>query len=256
MVRLWGPVLARISQESGVKLKFRTAKDIPTFESELLNGAYDFSYMNPYHYVIFSQHPKYKAFAKAKDKRIQGIIVVREDSPIESLEELHEQQVAFPSPAAFAATLLPYAHMCAQDIFYRPSYVKSHDSVYRAVANGVFIAGGGVQRTLNSMDPEIREQLKVFWKSEKFTPHAFASHPRVPDKEIQKVRAAMLRLSEDEDFLTLVSKLRMKGFVSAENHEWDDVRQLNLTVLNNLIEPFMTPIPQQSFPTTPIDVES
>ena len=129
MVRLWGPVLARISEESGIKLKFKTAKDIPTFEGEVLNGAYDFSYMNPYHYLIFSQHPKHEAFAKAKNKRIQGIIVVRKDSSIMSLEELHEQEVAFPSPAAFAATLLPYAHMCEEEIFYRPSYVKSHDSV-------------------------------------------------------------------------------------------------------------------------------
>jgi phosphonate transport system substrate-binding protein len=256
MVRLWGPVLAKISKKSGVKLKFRTAKNIPTFETEVLAGSYDFSYMNPYHYVIFNQHPKYQAISRAKDKKIQGIVVVRKDSPIESLDELHEQPVAFPAAASFAATLLPYAHMCVQGIFYQPTYVKSHDSVYRAVAKGVFVAGGGVQRTLNSLEPEIREQLKVFWKSEKFTPHAIAYHPRVPSEIHEKVQGAMIELSDDQEFLDLLSKLRMKGFVEAHDSDWDDVRKLNITILNGLIAPFVTKIPSQSFPSNSDDQTS
>jgi len=47
------------------------------------------------------------------------------------------------------------------DIEFEPNYVKSHDSVYRAVAAGLFPAGGGVTRTFNSLDPAIREDLRI-----------------------------------------------------------------------------------------------
>ena len=41
----------------------------------------------------------YQAVARARDKRIRGIIVVPKDSPIESLAELDGKELAFPAPA-------------------------------------------------------------------------------------------------------------------------------------------------------------
>ena len=50
----WGPVIKQIASVAGLDLKFMTTKDIPTFEACLAKGAYDFAYMNPYHYVTFN----------------------------------------------------------------------------------------------------------------------------------------------------------------------------------------------------------
>ena len=43
LARLWSPILAYLSEQSGVKLQFTTAKDIPTFEKRLADGEYDFA---------------------------------------------------------------------------------------------------------------------------------------------------------------------------------------------------------------------
>ncbi|OOZ38192.1 hypothetical protein BOW53_16320 [Solemya pervernicosa gill symbiont] len=149
LARLWGPFLKQLGELSGYEIRFRTATDIPTFEQRVSLGEYDLAYMNPYHYTVFHRSPGYMAFAKERDKQIQGIVIVHKDSPITQISDLDKQVVAFPSPGAFAASILPRAEFARSGIDVTPTYVTSHDSVYRAVAAGLKPAGGGVLRTLN-----------------------------------------------------------------------------------------------------------
>lgn len=161
LARLWTPILNHLSARTGYRLSFKTAPDIPTFEQRLARGDYDMAYMNPYHYTVFNQSPGYVAFAKEKDKHIRGIIVVRKDSGHKDLVEFAGQTLAFPSPGAFAASILPHAHFKKMSIPFTPNYVMSHDSVYRAVAKGLYPAGGGVIRTFRNMDPAVSDQLRI-----------------------------------------------------------------------------------------------
>lgn len=232
LARLWAPLLAKVSTDAGIRLQFATAPNIPTFEERLADGHYDFAYMNPYHYTVFHESPGYRALAKARDKRIKGIIVVRKDDPIEQLGELDGTSLAFPAPAAFAASILPRAQLSSLNLAFQPVYVSSHDSVYRTVAMGLFPAGGGVIRTFNNVAREIREQLRILWKSDGYTPHAIAAHPRVEPHAFERIQAALVRLDEDESGVGLLEKLKINGLVAATNADWDDVRGLNIELLS------------------------
>ena len=236
LARLWTPILARISKQSGHKIVFRTAKNIPTFEKALAAGNYDFSYMNPYHYTVFSKSPGYVAFARQANKRIRGIVVVRKDSKLKDLKELSNAQIAFPAPAAFAASVLPRAKLTNDGIPFTPRYVSSHDSVYRTVAKGLFPAGGGIQRTLGNVAPDVREQLRVLWTSDGFTPHAFATHPGVDSDVAQKIADAFIDLGKDADGKALLKSINFKGIERAADGDWDDVRALGIDLLANLIK--------------------
>ena len=235
LAKLWTPIFNYISRESGVDIRFATTKNIPVFESRLAKGEYDFSYMNPYHYTVFSQIPGYRAFAHQKNKKIKGIIVVKKDSDISSLHELDQQSLAFPSPAAFAASVLPQAQLQRDNITYQPRYVSSHDSVYLAVSRGLFLAGGGVLRTFNNTDAEVRDNLKILWTTKTYTPHAFAAHPRVPQEKVEKVRRAFIRMNDSEEGQALLRSINFKGMQAAENGDWDDVRGLGIDLLKQLV---------------------
>jgi len=234
LVKLWGPILQKLSEESGVRIQFATAPDIPTFEQRLKQGMYDFSYMNPYHFTVFNEKPGYQALAKAKDKRIKGIIVVRKDSTISNLKQLENTDMAFPAPAAFAASILPRAHLAASGIKIRPQYVSSHDSVYLNVAKGIYSAGGGVMRTFNNMDQSTKDQLRILWITQGYTPHAIAAHPRVASETAEKIQKALLNLGNSADGEMLLKAIKLKGFISASNADWDDVRGLKINLLNDL----------------------
>ncbi|MBD8877170.1 phosphate/phosphite/phosphonate ABC transporter substrate-binding protein [Roseibium polysiphoniae] len=225
LAQVWVPILAEIEKETGYKLRFTTAKDIPTFETCLATKAYDFAYMNPYHYTVVHETAGYEAFAHQADKKLKGILVARADSQPGDLGQLNQQAIAFPSPAAFGASVIPRAELTAQNIEFEPVYVKSHDSVYRAVALGLFPAGGGVMRTFNNLPDDLKSQLKIIYQTDAYTPHAFTTSPSLPQEVRGKVIAAMMQLED----ASLLKPLGMTGFVSASNETWDDVRALQLT---------------------------
>ena len=230
LARLWTPICKYLSKQTGYRFVFKTAKDIPTFEKRLAAGEYDIAYMNPYHYTVFSIDPGYRAIAKETNKRIQGIIVVKKDSPYQSIAELSGKTLAFPAPAAFAASVLPRAYLKTNQIEISPRYVRSHDSVYLTVSKGLYPAGGGIQRTFNNMPESIRQQLRILWKTPGYTPHAFAVHPRLPAAVVRDIAGALIAMSTNEEGGNLLKNLNFNPIGSAKDEDWDDVRELGIAL--------------------------
>lgn len=233
LAQLWTPILEHVSKSSGHQLTFATAKNIPTFEARLREGAYDFAYMNPYHYTVFSQSPGYRALAKRKNQKIRGILVAHKDSDIQNLEDLNNQTLAFPSPAAFAATILPQAQLRAAGVEFKAQYVSSHDSVYLTVAKSLFPAGGGVVRTLNNTAENVNNNLRILWQTDAYTPHAIAAHPSIPASVIEDIQTALQTMGNTEKGKQLLNSIKIKnGLEAANDSDWDDVRALDIQLLN------------------------
>lgn len=227
LAKLWSPIIQYIEEDSQVDLRFATTRNINTFEKRMDVGKYDFVYMNPYQYTIYNERHGYLAFAKAKKKRLKGILVVAKDSPYRTINDLNNSELAFPSNA-FAANLVPRAVLTKNNLDFSSKYVSSHDSVYRNIARGRYPAGGGVMRTFNNASPEYKNKLRVLWKSDGYTPHAFAAHPRVPQAIVDKVQKALLKMEQDPQGKALLKNIRFKGIEKGTDREWDDVRALNI----------------------------
>lgn len=230
LAQLWGPIIEEISSKSAIKIKFATAPDIPAFEQRLSEGKYDIAYMNPYHYVVFNQSMGYQALAKARDKQIKGIMVVAKNSEFKQFSDLNKSTLAFPAPAAFAASILTQSDLRKNNISFTPKYVSSHDSVYRAVAKGIYPAGGGVLRTFNNVDPNIRAQLNILSTTKGYTPHAIAIHPNIKPEQAIKIQQALITMDQSESGRALLSSIKIKGFEHAHDADWDDIRALELSI--------------------------
>ena len=224
----WGPVLNEISQDIGIDLVFATAKDIPTFEKNVAAGNYDLAYMNPYHYVEFAKSPGYKAIVKQTNKKIRGIIVVGKNSEFKEVEHLANAKLAFPAPAAFAATIIPQSHLELANINYTPVYVSSHDSVYMNVARGFLPAGGGIVRTLEALPKDIKDKLNIVWQSDAYSPHAIAVHPRLSLNKTELLQKGFLNINSQAK-RHILNAINFEGFELAQDEQWNDVRTLSIS---------------------------
>ncbi|MBU2978273.1 phosphate/phosphite/phosphonate ABC transporter substrate-binding protein [Alteromonas sp. C1M14] len=237
LAQAWQPLINYLSTITGHEWRFETAKDIPAFEKALANGEYDLAYMNPYHLVVFSEAAGYRAIARQKEKYIQGIIVVNKTSNVNTLADLNGADIAFPAPAAFAASIIPQAKLRQEGIQFNPVYVHSHDSVYLNVHRAFFVAGGGIYRTLNVAPKAVNKDLNVLWESPPFTPHALAVHPKLKPALATKLQNALLQLARTDSVgKEILTGLKMKGFVLAKNEDWNDVRALNINLLSSVGE--------------------
>ncbi|UEO00102.1 phosphate/phosphite/phosphonate ABC transporter substrate-binding protein [Acidiferrobacter thiooxydans] len=191
LARRWTPVLEAWSAAVGVHIVLRTAPTIRRFERRVAHGDYDLVYLNPADYLRY--RGRYRAFARGRGW-LQGILVVRRKGPVRGISELAHRLIAFPARHAIAASVEPRRFLRARGIPFQTRYLGSHDAVYRAVAAGLFIAGGGVRQTYDSLPARIRRHLRVLWAGPKGLPHPFAARRTLPASLVRRLTVALVRL--------------------------------------------------------------
>ena len=193
----WAPLLDHLGRQTGQCFELTVPETIPAFEAQLFKGSPDFAFANPYHAVMAKRRQGYLPLLIDGRQRLSGLLVVRADSPVRDIRELHGREVAFPAPNAFAASLLLRAHLAEQGIRPQPHYVTSHANIYRAVVMGAVVAGGGVNNTLQREEPALRANLRVLYETPGYAPHPFLAHARVPAKVREALLAKLLALARD-----------------------------------------------------------
>ena len=206
--RAWAPVLDRVGRQVGHCYDLLLTKSIPDFESLFLRGTPDFVFLNPYHQVMAHARQGYKPLV-ADTTMLTGILVVRQDSKIKSVKDLHGQAVAFPAPNAFAASLLMRALLAKEGVSIQADYVKTHNNVYRSVVQGGHASGGGVNNTLEREPEALKQQLRVLYESPGFSPHPLSVHPRVDSGAANSVQSAFLSLKGSEEGSALLNAIQI-----------------------------------------------
>lgn len=207
--RDWTPVLEAIEKDTGHRIKLKLYESIPQFEAGFTDGRPDFAYMNPYHAVMANKTQGYRPIIRDGKRKLTGILVVRNDSTIKSVQDLKGARIAFPSPNAFAAALYMRALLAEKEgITFTPVYAKTHSNSYRFVLHGKTLASGGVYRTLRRERPEVQSELEVIYKSPGTPTHPIVVHKRVPKEVAVAVQKSILRLTN-----TIKGKLMLKAIL-------------------------------------------
>lgn len=215
----WAPFIERLSKETGADIRLKVYDTIPEYEREVMKGSPDFVFMNPY-LIIKTRKPRgYVPLIRDKALLV-GLLVVLNDSPVQSVKDLDGKEIAFPTPNAFAASLYMRPLLEEQGVRIVPRYVNSHSNVYRAVLLGKTAAGGGVNKSLDKEPEEVRSQLRVLFRTPEHAPHPLCAHTRVPQALRRSVVDAIMRLAADTSNQDMLKKVQIPNPVEA-NYEKD-----------------------------------
>ena len=204
---LWRPLLQRLGEKASQCFDLLIPATIPEFEQGLRDGRFDYAFMNPFHQLMVRR--SYVPLVRDGKSPLRGILLVNRDSPARSVQDLRGRVVHFPSPNAFAASLLIRAHLAGLGVDFRPRYVISHSNVYRAVALDPAVAGGGVNNTLRRERPEIRERLRVLYETPGYPAHPFSARRNLPGPERERLRQAWLALARDSGSTALLRQVQI-----------------------------------------------
>lgn len=219
----WQPLLEHLTAATGVPLRFATASRISRFEERVLAGDYDLAYLNPLIYRQAHRSVGYRALARDRST-IQSVLVVRQTGP-QALADLKGKAIAFPAPAA-VATVMVRKDLRAAGVAYHYAYLGTHESVYRAVAAGRYLAGVGVGRTLEQLPPDIRRQLRVLHRTAPIASHVIAVHPRVPIGEATRLQKVLLALHTNDDTLGLIQPMGFDQLVPVQARDLAELRNV------------------------------
>lgn len=225
--KVWQPIAMYLSEKTGEKIVFKTEKSINKFEDILYAGGYDFAYMNPYHYVIAHKKQDYIAKVRAT-KSIKGILVMKKGSSRKMLND-NNARYLFPSPNAFAATLLTKFELIEKfkvdpKVLQKARYVNSHDSVYKATSRGIGDVGGGIERTFRNLnDTHTKKSLVIVHTTKAYPSHPFAFKPTLDKQIVDKIVEALLHMPKP-----MLKSLSMKALKKIDHDEYMSVEKLAL----------------------------
>jgi len=229
LYRIWKPILNILEQKTGHHFNLIGTESIPEFEHQFMQGRYDFAYMNPWHSLIAFEQQGYLPLVHDGKRKLQGILVVRQDSKITELSQLQGKTVAFPAPNTLEASLLTRAELTTlHHLTVHPRYVGTHSSAYLNVALNQAAAAGGVSRTLQQQPPILRNLLKILYKTRVIPPHPVSAHPRVPEQVRIQVTQAFLAMANNSEQQKLLTQIPMQHPVIASVSDYQVLKKLGL----------------------------
>lgn len=192
----WNPIIAHVSARSGVELSLKIGRTSADTTSYVLAGEVDFVFTNH----LFSPDREklgFRVLARRDAPPIRSQIVVLEDSPVQALEQLADQDVGFPGPEATLAYKVPYAHLLGLKIPVRVVFGGNMDGAFGQLASGKVRAVGTHSQLLAGYAARENRKFRALWTSEPFHDLALMSSRRVPEADSKAVAAAFIGMAGD-----------------------------------------------------------
>jgi phosphonate transport system substrate-binding protein len=233
----WNPILDYVSRQSGVALELRIGKTAPDTTTMALRGELDFYYTN-HLFTVERDRLGWRVFGRAAGSGIRAEIVVAEDSPIASLEELRDQGVVFPSPEAFVGFWVPMDALLKAGVPVKPHFAGNQEGAIAQLRSGSASAAGVNAKVMAEYGKRENLRYRSLWVSEPYLDLALMAHPRVPAATVERVRTAFAGMAQDEvgarilgASAGLIRQTPPFGFVAAENRDYDNYRTFFRTTL-------------------------
>lgn len=232
MVRVFKPVLNRLEELTGEKLgrpvdiRMQIAKDYDEGVSDLTSGEVDFSQFGPASYIEAKRANsglRILAMESIKEAKVfYGIIAVRADSDIRSIEDLKGRSFAFGDEAStigrFLSQLYLEEHGLHADDFSNYDYLGRHDKVGTAVGAGDFDAGALNEKTFQKLVAS-GEPLRELARFANVTKPWIASSTLDP-VVFDALQQALLELDDER----ALKNLKVDGFLEGSDEDYRSIR--------------------------------
>ena len=226
----WNPILIYVSLKSGVPLELKLAKTVQDANSLAEQGAYHFLFTNHF-FTPERDRLGFRVIARPAGRGIRGQIVVPQDSPIRSLQELNGKEVAFPTTDAFAAYWLPMDALLKAKLNVKPVFTSNQEASFAQLKVGTVAAVAANDTVIERYARREGFEYRLLWNSELYNDLCVMASPKVPKEKVVAVRDALIGMMSDPEGRKVLEagaellKIKDKlGFIAADNRDYDNYR--------------------------------
>jgi len=226
----WNPILVYVGQKSGVPLELKLTKTVKENNALAEKGAFDFLYTNHF-FTPERDRLGYIVIARPAGPGIRSQIVVRSDSPYQTLHDLEGLEVAFVTPDAWAGYWLPMDALLKSKVTVKVVFAGNQEAASSQLSINK-VAAAGVNSVILA-DYARREAFdyRPLWTSELYNDLCIMANPKVPKEKVAAVRRELIAMDKDpqgrkilETSAALLKSKGELGFVTANNRDYDNYR--------------------------------
>ena len=192
-----------------------TAPDYQTFIERTQRGEYRFVITAPHFARLAQAEAGYVPMVRVK-RELRGILVVRADSNIKTINDLRGKIVSTPENIAVVTMLglqLLREHGLEPGRKVTVRAYASFNSAVLAVQNGESDAAFTAQTALNQMPEETRSALRTIATTSAVPHNIFLASKKVPPNEVERMTRLLLDFSEDKSRGVPFFEKRLPGYV-------------------------------------------
>jgi phosphonate transport system substrate-binding protein len=223
------PLTKYLSDKLGRTVSLKLAPNMGVAIEETATGQVDLAYLTPVAYIKAKNKGNAQVLVKTVTDGMasfQLMIVVKEDSPIKSIQDLVGKSFAFGDKRALLQQATVVGAGVKLEQFSEYQFLGHYDNIARAVLNNDFDAG--VLKDTMALKWE-GKGLRILYRSPPLPPYNIAVSAKVDKKLVAQLRDAFLALDgKNPEHLAIIKALDKKydGFAPTSDAEYDVVRTL------------------------------
>ncbi|MCK4709923.1 MAG: phosphate/phosphite/phosphonate ABC transporter substrate-binding protein, partial [Gammaproteobacteria bacterium] len=233
LIKKFTPIANYLSAQTGQTIKVRIGSNYKEHIQYIGENKVDIAYMGPASYVnMTNEFGKKPVLARLEIKGrpwFQGNIITRQDSEINTLDDLKGKRIAYGDPASTMSYIVPHHMLDKAGVFNDPSskhqFLHSHDNVALGVLSGDFDAGAVKPSVFKKFQAK---GLRTIVKTPKISEHLFVTRDNCPTELVDAIRHAMLKIQDSEEGMAALRAIKgnITGLVKADSSDYDNLRKI------------------------------
>jgi len=225
---IWTPVADYLFRELDIPVKVTTSNVYEKYVPDVLANRPELAYFNALQYLTAHRDAGYEAFI-APTQKMCGRIIVRVDSPIQTMEDLRGKRISFLPPSAMPGHLMPKAFLLDNGLAAGEDYtivevVNMNLSINAVVAGDVDAGAAGVV-AFETLPDETKPQLRILAETPPQPPVVIAVRGDLDPALQEEIAAALLALNDSEEGLAVLAPIGWKALIRVSDADYDVTRE-------------------------------
>ena len=250
----YDPLASYISKKLGIKIKLKVLPRYGNFIDNFVSEGMDGAFFGSFTYALAHARLGVEVLARPVSldgaSTYYGMIFVRKDSGIKSIQDMKGKRFAFVDKATMAGYLLPRAYFQKHNLNFRTFlrevyYTGTHEDAIYDVLNrkaDIGAAKNTVYERLAGADRRITNKLIVLERSPEVPENGLAVRKDLDDAIKKKLKEALLGMNTDTEGITVLKEFGARQFIETTDkdylpvYEYARVSNLNLATYDYLNE--------------------
>lgn len=229
MYKRLSPLTEYLSQVLDQPVSLKLSPNMPAAIDDTANGRVELAYLTPVAYLKAHAEGDARLVVKTVTNgkgSFRLMIVVKQDSPIKSLQDLVGKRFAFGDKAALLQRAVVVGSGMPLEQLGEYKFIGHYDNIVRAVMNGDFDAGILKDTMAYKWNGK---GIRILYSSPELPPYNITASKNVDDALLARLREAFLSLDEKNPAHVPIIKAvdkKYDGFAPTSDAEYDIVREL------------------------------
>lgn len=226
--KIYSQVAKDFSKVLNHPVVFKTSSSYDSFIDAMVSEQFEFAFVQPFDYVDLADNYGYRPLA-ARENLLRAVIVVPDNSPIKSWQDLRGKTLAM-TPKTAAVSFLMFDELKRQGIEIgkdiKVKHYRSHVSCMQQLKIRKADACSTARPAVRFFQNKMKVKLREIGQSNPVPHSLFIAHPSVSIGKSNLIQRRILEWGRTEEGKQFIKGFRLSMFRKIRDNDYDVVRTL------------------------------